>query len=327
MTLLIFIFGFLLSAFFSGIETGSYSLNRIRLKYDISKNNGSAIILDQLLKYPHRFIFSMLIGNNLAIYLVSYQTTQVYLKYGDFSNQHLLGFLPWSAEVASTLSLMIPLFLFAEMLPKNLFRNNADRLMRFFSFFIKIVYTVILPLALPLDKLFHFFLRDDEKSKSGWGVYTKAMLMEKLILGKQQGLISSYQSRMMEQVIAMHRLPVRILMRDINPKLILSGSATVRDLKIISGKQTGSAFLVVENQKVVGLIKLQDVISRKLPDKALLKPYIRDVLSIDVSRNLKSVFYLLKKDPHHLAVIIDKRKFPVGVIGINDIARYIAENR
>ena len=78
--------GFILSAFFSGVETGSYSLNRIRLRHDVREKERSALRLEALLAYPHRFIFTMLIGNNLAIYLVSQQTTQLYLNQGMQSN-------------------------------------------------------------------------------------------------------------------------------------------------------------------------------------------------------------------------------------------------
>ena len=99
--LFLLLVGFILSAFFSGVETGSYSLNRIRLRHDVREKERSALRLEALLAHPHRFIFTMLIGNNLAIYLVSQQTTQLYLNRGMQSDYLWGGFLPWNASTTA----------------------------------------------------------------------------------------------------------------------------------------------------------------------------------------------------------------------------------
>ena len=69
------------------------------------------------------------------------------------------GFLPWNAETAATVTLMIPLFLLAEMGPKNVFRTNADRLMRGLSVPMRLVSWIIFPLVWPLTILSSFFAR------------------------------------------------------------------------------------------------------------------------------------------------------------------------
>ena len=60
----------------------------------------------------------VLIGNNIAIYLLSNQVTNIYLKNGFSANSLIFGFLPWNAEVIATLTLIFPVFLFAEIIPK-----------------------------------------------------------------------------------------------------------------------------------------------------------------------------------------------------------------
>ena len=65
---LIIIIGILFSALFSGMETGGYTLNRIKLKRRVIEKNEPACRLHQALKRPYRYIFTVLVGNNIAIY-------------------------------------------------------------------------------------------------------------------------------------------------------------------------------------------------------------------------------------------------------------------
>ena len=67
----IMIICFIFSALFSGLETGCYSLNRIRLRRRILEQNKQARRVQGFLSRPYRFMFTVLIGNNLAIYFLS----------------------------------------------------------------------------------------------------------------------------------------------------------------------------------------------------------------------------------------------------------------
>ena len=56
----------LLSAFFSGIETGLISLNRIALRQKEEEGDTHAIILRDLLRRPERLLAAILVGNNVV---------------------------------------------------------------------------------------------------------------------------------------------------------------------------------------------------------------------------------------------------------------------
>ena len=95
--LIIIFLSFLFSGLFSGIETGSYSVNRIKLKRKVLERNSEAERLNSIISSPYKFIFMVLIGNNIAIYLLSNQVTNIYLKNGFSANSLIFGFLPWNA--------------------------------------------------------------------------------------------------------------------------------------------------------------------------------------------------------------------------------------
>ena len=98
-------------------------------KRKVLERNIQARRLNELVSSPYKFIFMALIGNNIAIYILSNQVINIYIQKGFNSSQIIFGFIPWNADNIATLVLIFLVFLFAEILPKNIFRMCADRLM------------------------------------------------------------------------------------------------------------------------------------------------------------------------------------------------------
>ena len=69
--LLLLAFGIALSAFFSGSETGYYRATRARLTMDAAGGHRTARELMWLANNPVMFVATVLVGNNLANFLVS----------------------------------------------------------------------------------------------------------------------------------------------------------------------------------------------------------------------------------------------------------------
>lgn len=59
-----------ISAYFSGSETGMMTLNRYRLRHMAKQGNRSAKRVEKLLRKPDRLISLVLIGNNLVLSLI-----------------------------------------------------------------------------------------------------------------------------------------------------------------------------------------------------------------------------------------------------------------
>jgi Mg2+/Co2+ transporter CorB len=116
--MLIILFGLiLLSAFFSGSETGLMSLNRYRLKHLAEKNHGGARRALELLSDPDKLISLILLGNNFVNILITQLATFIgYRLYGEAGIAIAAG------------CLIIILLLFAEVTPKTLAANNPEKI-------------------------------------------------------------------------------------------------------------------------------------------------------------------------------------------------------
>ncbi len=137
--LLLLLLGMFLSAFFSGAETGFYRATRTRLAMDALGGDTIARGLIRLTNNPALFVATTLIGNNLANYLTSWAIVLGAAR------------LPWGQ--AHALELLAPIlmspivFVYGELMPKNLFLQAPNRLLRTAGPLFLVFTVLFLPLA------------------------------------------------------------------------------------------------------------------------------------------------------------------------------------
>src|SRR5690606_10332135 len=99
----------LMSAYFSGSETGMMSINRYRLRHLAQSNHKAAQRVQYLLDRPDRLIGLILIGNNLVNIAASAIATVLCLRwFGD------------AGIVVATFGLTVVILIFSEVTPKTI---------------------------------------------------------------------------------------------------------------------------------------------------------------------------------------------------------------
>ena len=126
----------LLSAFFSGSETGLMTLNRYRLRHLADKQHRGALRVQRLLQRQDRLIGLILLGNNFVNILASILMTLITLRlYND------AGYV-----FAGGMVLTVVILLFAEVTPKTLAALHPERI----AFPAAWVYIPLMRLLFPL---------------------------------------------------------------------------------------------------------------------------------------------------------------------------------
>ncbi|MBA6230669.1 MULTISPECIES: HlyC/CorC family transporter [unclassified Colwellia] len=124
----------ILSAYFSGSETGIMSLNRYRLRHLEKQNHQGAKRVSKLLERPDRLIGLILIGNNLVNIAASAIATIIGLRlFGD------MGVL------IATIALTLVVLIFSEVTPKTLAALYPEKI----AFPSSIVLSFLLKLLFP----------------------------------------------------------------------------------------------------------------------------------------------------------------------------------
>ena len=113
------------SGFFSGSETGLYCVNRLRLRLRNHRGDPGAARLQALLGDEQSALSVILVGTNVANYLTTVFMAMLLASKTGLSDR--------GVELYTTLIVTPVVFVFGEMVPKNLFQRDADRLLYYCS--------------------------------------------------------------------------------------------------------------------------------------------------------------------------------------------------
>jgi len=112
----------LLSAFFSGSETGLMTLNRYRLRHMAKAGHRGARLAEQLLARPDRLIGTILVGNNIvnamAVTVATVISLRVYDQFG-ISDELALSI--------GTTAITLLILIFGEVTPKTMAALHPER--------------------------------------------------------------------------------------------------------------------------------------------------------------------------------------------------------
>ncbi len=299
-----FLFLFLfLSAFFSGLETGFLSLDKISLKLEAQKSKTAKRIYNLYLDMD-KVITSILIGNNLSnIALASLFTYYCSQKLG----------LGYSSEV---LSLFLSGFMvvFAESLPKIFYREYPRRMVK-----------KSLPLFLLFYKLFYlftfFFTWIVKKAERSPQFREEKILPYQLasILEEESG---SKDESLIQEGLEFSVVEAKKIMTPRTEIVAIDKSQSVEDVLSLARESGFSRFPVYAESidNIVGVLTLYDLLKLKLKEdeKDILtlarKPFFApDSIEIDKllvnMQNSKSVF----------CVLVDAYGGTSGLVTIEDI--------
>ncbi|AUX94535.1 HlyC/CorC family transporter [Mixta gaviniae] len=138
----------LVSAYFSGSETGMMTLNRYRLRHKARNGNRAARRVEKLLRRPDRLISLVLIGNNLVNILASALATIVGMRiYGDAGVAIATGILTFAVLI------------FAEVLPKTVAALYPEKVAYPSSLLLGPLQIVMMPLVWLLNTITRLLMR------------------------------------------------------------------------------------------------------------------------------------------------------------------------
>ena len=203
---------FALSAFFSGSETGIYTVNRLRLRRMAHRGGRSARLLAWLLADPAGLLITFLLGNNIVNYVITAIVTKLY------SPLSSPGSFWRSPDILATFTLIAPLFLIGEMLPKNWFRRHAERLSYLAAWPLAATKGLLFP-AVWLLRGLASLVPTEHSPGAGLGIprISRSLLDQLLAHGRETGELTPEQERLARNVLRSGERRVGELARPVGP--------------------------------------------------------------------------------------------------------------
>lgn len=188
----------------SGLETGAYCLNRVRLhvRARATPVDYAARLLARELEHPERLLAANLIANSLFAYLGATGVTAVLDRLG-YSD---------AAKIGINVLVLTPVFLvLVESLPKEVFRSEADRLMYTFAPALTVARLVLTGFGvLPLVRGFADGVARliGGEGEAGLAQSGRERLNAMIRESAAQGALSPAQAALVDRAVVFHRLTV-----------------------------------------------------------------------------------------------------------------------
>ena len=312
----------LLGAFFAGSETGVYRLSRFRLRIGVQQGKSTFKLLFSILRDGQGLMLSLLLGNNLANYFVTSLVTL--LIFEKVQNHH------W-AEVYATIILTPLLFIFVDIIPKNLYYYKADILMPrlvWANWFFCRLFTLSGAIA-ALKKIsqgLSILLRLDVDTAKAVDVTQRHQVHQIIHETQEEGLLTDSQKDMMSRLIDIHGVSIATVMIKLNQIEMVpvnsNYTALLNHLK--HNSHTRQLVYETERDNIIGCVPIYDVLGKNQPFENL-KGMVTNLLEIDRGTSVIEAINLLRNEHAKIALVIEQTKKQKKAVGIVTIADLIEE--
>jgi|TARA_B100000959_G_C14924793_1_gene601071 CBS domain containing-hemolysin-like protein len=305
--------GLILSALYSGLETGLYTINRIRLDVRSSSGLVSAKRILSLVDNPTRMLAVLLVCNNAANYLASYGAAM-------FLDSTTLS--PWISILVNA-GVMIPLlFIFGEVLPKDLFRTHtdswtyacsvplswSDRILR---------WTGIVPVLSKIGQVTHSVLGSESPieptPRRRFGLLFKE--------GLGDGVLSDEQITLADRILAMRSLTVNSEMIPWTRVVCIGKDMPLGRRTTALSKTSHTRIPVVNSDGMVeGILP---VLSALLEPNNPTEELIIEPLYVTPKTKVQDALHQLRKSGKVMAIVSLDGEKPLGIVTLKDLVEPI----
>ena len=319
------VFFIILAGLFAGSETGMYRLSRLRLRLGIEKKKLSFIILGRCLKDSNGLLLSMLIGTNLAHYLATSFITYIFFTYVFLRKagaEH-------NAELFATLLTAPTLFVFSELIPKNIFFYRSDVLMPYLSPFLYAFHKALCFCGIiPLLKFISSLLMRLSGLASSKTVITSTQRHQvQAILQDthEEGIFSSVQTEIINRLVSISHIPIRSVMIAINNVQTVDinsdNAALLNKLK----KHAFSRLPVIESPSgnINGFVNIYKTLSSS-EQFTNLHNFIKPILKLNATTTVTDAINIMQKENQKIVLVMKigrtSHERPIGIVTMKDLA-------
>ncbi len=303
------------SAIFSGLETGTYVLNKMRMELRASHGDGRARRWHDLLSRPQEMLGTLLVANNAVNYMVTAGAVGL-LTLADTRQQELL----------TTLLVTPTIFVLGEIVPKNLFRLAAERLVYplgglLLSTRLLVRWTGLGPLVTGFATL---TLRLWQRGGRGRLIEPRQRVQALLAEGHAHGALSLAQSRMASRVMRTGETTIREVMVPLSRVVSIPADCSrERFVQTLAGHEF-SRLPAWQGQpdRVVGILNIYDVLYDEDPS-ARPAQHLRPPVVMQPDWDLARALVTLQRAHRAMGLVVDGKGRALGIVTMKDLVEEI----
>lgn len=311
------------SGLFSGAETGMYSINTTRVRLAAHQKNPAAIRMQLLLRDRGGLLFTTLFGTNLANYLAPACLTIIFLNtIADRSREDTESL----AELYTTLILTPIVFVFGEVVPKNVFNRNAEALMLQFSGIIFFAHRMCEKLGIIwLQRKFSeiAFRGMNPHTRDTAGAKSRLDVFQMLREGAAEGTMSLTQVSILERIDRLRSLQVSAVMVPQYQVVMLSADDTRKTAEPLLRLSRVSRLPVhaADKRQVIGVVHVLDILTAG--NERTARDLMRPPIEISPQTRVVDALSRLQREFRRMAIVVDSKGRCLGIVTVKDLVEEI----
>lgn len=324
-TTVIIIITLVVSAFFSGMEIAFITSNKLRIELDRKNGLLSGKILVLFSKAPSDFVSTMLLGNSIALVIygmaMALALDKILLRHFQFLEEGSFILLTVQTIISTLIILVV-----AEFVPKALFRINPNRVLKFFSVPLFLVYYLLFPVqyvfVLFAELLLKYVFRvrfADEKY-----TFTRIDLdhyIKDYTRSEEEAEDLAVEIQMIQNTMEFRNVKVRECMVPRNEIAAVEENDSVAELSEKFIKTGHSKILVYKENidTIIGYVHSFDMFSR--PEN--IKSVVKNSIIIPETMHAHDLLRRFIQEHKSVAVVVDEFGGTSGIITTEDLIEEI----
>ncbi len=322
-----------INAFFSSAEMAIVSINKNKLKILVEEGNKKAIMLENLMKEPSKFLSTIQVGITLAGFFASASAATGLSQYLSIYLRKL-G-IPYSGQISMILITFVLSYItlvFGELIPKRIALKSSEKIAlssvgtivtvsKIFSPFVKFLTfsTNIILTALKMKE-------DDIEEK-----VSKEELRSLVEVGREHGIINEVEKEMIENIIEFDEKVAREIMIPRTKVFLIDKNISVDELFEKKEVEVYSRIPVYEDEadNIVGILFMKDLMIeayRKGFQNVKLLEIMQEAYFVPETKNVNELFNEMQSEKKHIAILIDEYGGFSGIVTLEDLIEEVMGN-
>ena len=322
-----------INAFFSSAEMAIVSINKNKLKVLVEEGNRKAIMLENLMKEPSKFLSTIQVGITLAGFFASASAATGLSQYLSIYLRKL-G-IPYSGQISMILITFVLSYItlvFGELIPKRIALKSSEKIAlssvgtivtvsKIFSPFVKFLTfsTNIILTALKMKE-------DDIEEK-----VSKEELRSLVEVGREHGIINEVEKEMIENIIEFDEKVAREIMIPRTKVFLIDKNISVDELFEKKEVEVYSRIPVYEDEadNIVGILFMKDLMIeayRKGFQNVKLPEIMQEAYFVPETKNVNELFNEMQSEKKHIAILIDEYGGFSGIVTLEDLIEEVMGN-
>ncbi len=318
--LVAFVFFVGLAGLFGGSETGMYQLSKVRLRLGVEKKKFLFVVLERVMKDSPSLLLTTLVGSNLAHYFATSIITYMFFVQTDVH----------SAEASATLVAVPLLFVFSELIPKNIFFHRSDFLMPYAAPVLYIAHKLFswcgaVPLLRVISGGFGRLAGLSAPSKTPITSGPRHRILALLRDTHEEGILSPIQTDMLNRVVAIPGTRIRSVMIPLGRVESVEFNSDRASLLSRLEKCPFTRLLVYRRRpsNIVGFVDIYETLSGSRDFNSLAE-YVRQIRKLDENTTVTEAIHVMQSEGHKIILVTrrtrGRRQRPVGIVTMKDLA-------